>query len=274
MSSAYTIDLVDLSSPKEKTPIVSTLASPVVGVYIISAPGPATLHFGQGGQPWPVVQGKYYKFCPPETDGIFVTNTVAAGFLSVAVTYEKGSVEVIGQDETPQAAVKAVYARSNQGGSVNSGPVVQLHNPANSGRNLIVNRIAAASGTAGFCALTMMRRVLSNNGGGVLTLGAARFLDRRLAPANPIVLVRDAGILGTIAGSTFDNLFYTELGGAATVPITEALQTVAFAGAANVLDFLRDNEPITLSPGWGVQVQHFTNGVGVLMSAFFVASPG
>lgn len=276
MSSAYTIDAIDLSVAVEKKPIPSSLASQVAGVYIVSAPGPASLHFGQGGQPVPVVQGKYYKCCPAETDGIFITCTVAAGFMLVLVTYEGGAIEVSGQDETATAAARVIYSKPAQAGSVNSGPLIQLWNPPTVGgaspRNLVVSRVVASSGVAGRASLAFQRRQLSNNGGGVLTLGAARFLDRRLAPANPIVLVRDAGILGVISGSTFDNLFWSELGGTFQIPLTEELHSTQFSGTNTAVDLLRD-ETITLAPGWGCAVQHSVAGAGTAMTAFFVASP-
>lgn len=276
MSSRYTIDAIDLSVAVERSPIKSAAAAQVAGVYIVSAPGPASLHFGQGGQPVPVVQGKYYKCCPPETDGIFVTCTVASGFMLVLVTYEGGAIEVEGQDETAAAAARIVYARPAQAGSVNSGPLIQLWNPPTasgaSPRNLVIERIVATSGVAGRASVAFLRRQLSNNGGGVLSSGAARFLDRRLAPANPMALVRDAGILGVITGSTFDNLFWSELGGTFQVPLTEELYTVTFAGTVTGIELL-GTEKITLAPGWGAAVQHSVAGAGTAMSAFFVASP-
>lgn len=279
MSSAYTIDAIDLSTPKEKTPIPSSMAAQVAGVYIIAAPGPASLHFGQGAQPVPVVQGKYYKCCPAEHDGIFVTNTQAAGFMLVLVTYEGGAIEVLGQDETAAAAVRAIYSKPAQAGSVNSGPLVQLWNPPTaagfSPRNLVVQRIVAGSAVAGRASLAFLRRQLSNNGGGALTQGAARFMDRRLAPANPIVLVRDAGILGVIAGSTFDNLFWGELGATFQIPLTEELHSVTFTGGGGTAnaDMLQQGDEVTLAPGWGVAVQHSVAGAGTTMTAFFVARP-
>lgn len=277
MSSAYTIDAIDLSTAKEKTPIQSTLAAEVAGVYIVAAPGPASIHFGGGGQPWPVVQGKYYKCCPPERDGIFVTNTRASGFMLVAVVFASGAIEVLGQDEAAVAAGRVVYSRPSQNGSVNSGPVVQLYNPATASGaspvNLVIQRIVAATVVSGRASVSFMRRQLSNNGGGVLTDGAARFLDRRLATAVPIALVRDAGIVGVIAGSTFDNLFYTELGGSFQVPLAEELHSASFGGTATTTDMLQPGELITLSPGWGCQVQHSQAGAGTTMTVFFVASP-
>lgn len=277
MSSAYTIDALDLSVAVEKKVIPSSQAAQVAGVYILSAPGPASLHFGQGGQPIPVVQGKYYKCCPPEHDGIFVTCAVAAGFMLVLVTYEGGAIEVSGQDETATAAARVVYSKPAQAGSINSGPLIQLWNPPTtsgaSPRNLLVTRVVASSGVAGRASIGLLRRQLSNNGGGVLTLGAARFLDRRLAPANPMALVRDAGILGVISGSTFDNLFWSELGGTFQIPLTEELHSTQFSGTNTAVDLLRDaTETITLAPGWGCAVQHSVAGAGTAMTGFFVAT--
>lgn len=277
MSSAYVVEDIDVSVAREKTPITSSLAAEVYGVYVAILPGVASLHFGQGGQPIPVVQGKYYKCpCQPERDGIFVTNAAAAGHMLVMVAYSAGPIEVSGQDETPVSAVKSVYARGAQAGSVNSGPIIQLWNPPTvsgvSPRNLVVERAVANTGAVGRVSVALMRRQLSNNGGGVLTNGAARFLDRRLAPADPIALIRDAGILGVIAGSTFDNLFYSELGGTFQIPQSEELYIAFFTGN-NANEELITKEQIVLSPGWGMSMQHSQNGAGVQMSGFFIASP-
>jgi hypothetical protein len=197
--------------------------------------------------------------------------------MRVAVFYESGAVEIYGQDETTAAAARVVYARSSQPGSVNSGPLIQLWNPPTPGGavpvNLVVSRIVASSAAAGRGSLGFQRRQLSNNGGGVLTPGVARFLNRNLAPANPIVLLQDAGIVGVIAGSNFDNLFWSELGGTFQIPLSEELQTVNFSGTITTLDFLLGGDIITLPPGWGVAVQHSQNGAGTQMSAYFIASP-
>jgi len=276
VSSAYQIEAIDLSAPRDRTPIIATLASPVEAVHVIFAPGPASLHFGQGGQPWPIVQGKSYEPCPPETDGIFVSNIAAAGFLLLAISFASGPVKVRGQSETARGAAIAIYSRVQQGGSVNSGPAIQLWNEEPiAGRNLIVSRVKVANaGTAGAILMLLQRQRLGNAGGGVLTPGAARFLDRRLAPANPIAATRDAGILGTIAGSTFDNQLYNPEFGVATgtMPLVEALWSARFAAQQND-EMLKDNV-VTLAPGWGLTVQHSVNGVGVQIDVAYEASPG
>ncbi len=91
MSSAYIIETVDLSVPHDKFQIVSTSAAKVATVYVITLPAPASIHFG-GGQPWDLEQGKNYAPCPPETDSIYISNLAGAGFLKLAITFEKGEI--------------------------------------------------------------------------------------------------------------------------------------------------------------------------------------
>src|SRR5207245_11705447 len=105
------------------------------------------------------------------------------------------------------------------------------------------------------------------------TSGAARFLDRRLAPANPIASLRDAGIFGVIAGTTFDNLlFASEFASGAQMPLTEALWSARFAAQAT--DELLRSAVVTLAPGWGLTVQHSATGAGNQIDVAFEATPG
>src|SRR5712691_532610 len=91
---------IDLSAARDRTPITSTLANKVATIHAIAVPGQASLHHAPGGQPWPIVQGKEYEPCPPEADGIFVTNTAASGFMLLGISFEVGAVIVRGGDES------------------------------------------------------------------------------------------------------------------------------------------------------------------------------
>ena len=90
--SAYTVEQLDLSVPRAAKAIDSTLANPVGAVYVISLDAAAQIHFGQGGQPWDLEQGKSYEPCPAEMNGIFVTNAAAGGFAKLAISFETGQV--------------------------------------------------------------------------------------------------------------------------------------------------------------------------------------
>lgn len=276
MSSAYVVEAIDLSAGRDRTPIISTLANKVATVHAIQVPGAASLHFGQGGQPWPIVQGKEYEPCPPESDGIFVTNVAASGFMLLGISFEVGAVLVRGGDESLTRTGQIVWGKGLQAGSVNSGPVIQLFNPANSGKTIQLTQVRATSGSNGNIYLIFQRRQASNNGGGVLTLGAKRFLDRSLAPANPIVAVADAGISGIISGTTFDNLlFQTEFLNGALIPVTEAILIAIIAGGINAaVDFFPTGIFSRLPPGWAATLQHNLNGAGVTMNGSFIGTEG
>lgn len=90
MSSAYVVEQLDLSTPRSQAAITSTLGARVESVYVVSLPAPAQLSFGAGGNLIDLEQGKSYEACPAETDGIFVTNTLAAGLLSLLISFEQG----------------------------------------------------------------------------------------------------------------------------------------------------------------------------------------
>lgn len=90
--SAYTIEALDLTTPRAAAKIDSTLANPVGAVYVIALPAAAQVHFGQGGQPWDLEQGKTYELCPAETNGIFISNAASAGLLKLGISFETGEV--------------------------------------------------------------------------------------------------------------------------------------------------------------------------------------
>lgn len=279
MSSRYTLITLDLSKVRDREPIPATLSNPVATVNAQLVPGAAYIHFGQGGEQLRIVQGKDYRPCPAETDGVFVTNVASSGFLVLAVTYAGGAIEVNGQDESQSGAAQIVYGRANQAGSVNAGPIIQLRNPANSTKIITLTRISAVSATNGNLYLAFQRNILSNNGGGVLTPGARRFMDRSLAPAAPMAVLDDVGIVGIINGSTFDNNFWTEYGlapgAAANFPPANAYSALIVGAGVNVPgEFLFTGQFARLYPGWGVAVQHGVNGAGVQITASFYGNEG
>ena len=279
MSARYQNVVLDLSVARDRFPIQATLAAPVATVYAQVVPGAASVHFGQGGEPVRLIQGKDYRPCPAESDGIYVSNLTSSGFLILTVTFAGGAIEINGDDESVAGAAQIVYGRASQGGSVNSGPIIQLYNPANSGKQIKVTRLSLTSASNGNMYLGFTRNPLGNNGGGVLTNGAKRFLDRNLAPANPMTVADDAGISGLIRGSTFDNNFWTEYGlapGAAfQFPVTSATAILAVSAGVNIPgEFLSDGQFFVLPPGWGAAVQHGVNGAGVVISAAFYGTEG
>lgn len=95
MSSAYVIESLDLSIARDRQPITSTQGQRVATVYVIDLPAAASIHFG-GGQPWKLEQGKTYKPCPGERDGLAISNAVGAGTLVLGLTMEGHSIEVSG----------------------------------------------------------------------------------------------------------------------------------------------------------------------------------
>lgn len=279
MSSKYGNVALDLSVARDRAVIPATQANPVATVNAQLVPNAASIHFGQGGEPLRLVQGKDYRPCPPETDGVFISNVASSGFLILAVTYADGSILIYGQDESVAGAAQIVYGRANQAGSLNAGPIVQLRNPANSGKIITVSRVSCTSATNGNLYLAFQRNILSNNGGGVLTAGARRFLDRSLAPATPMGVLDDSGIVGVVNGSTFDNNFWTEYGlapgAAANFPPANSYMSLIVGGGVNVPgEFLFTGQFFRLYPGWGAAVQHGVNGAGVQINASFYGTEG
>lgn len=280
MSSRYQLLTLDLSVGRDRTPVLpATQAGAVATVNAQLVPNAAQIHFGQGGEPLRLIQGKDYRLCPSETDGVFISNVASSGFLVLSVSYEGGAIEINGQDESQSGDAQIVYGRANQAGSVNAGPIISLRNPASSTKIITLRRISCTSQTNGNLYLAFHRNILSNNGGGVLTSGARRFLNRSLAPANPMAVLDDAGIVGLISGSTFDNNFWTEYGlapgAAANFPPANAYMAITVGGGINVPgEFLFNGQIIRLYPGWGVAAQHGVNGAGVQITASFYGSEG
>jgi len=278
VSSRYANVALDLSVARDRVGIPVTLAARIATVNAQVVPGAASIHFGQGGEPIRLIQGKDYRPCPPESDGIFVSNVASSGLLILTVTFEGGAIEINGDDETVAGAAQIAYGRANQAGSVNSGPIIQLYNPANSDKQIKVTRVTVSSASNGNIYLAFERNQLGTGGGGVLTNGSKRFMDRNLAPANPMTVSDDAGISGLIRGSTFDNGFWTEYGlapGAAfQFPTTSATNAISLTATLNVGEFLLTGQFFVLPPGWGAAVQHGVNGAGILLTASFYGTEG
>jgi hypothetical protein len=93
VSSAYIREVLDLSTVRNQASILSTLGAKVATVYVQQLDSPAQIHFG-GGQPWILEQGKDYRPCPPERDGIQITNALGGGLLILGITFDAGEVPV------------------------------------------------------------------------------------------------------------------------------------------------------------------------------------
>ncbi len=90
MSTAYTVVSFDLSVARTQMPIDGTVQNPVDAVYVIALPAAVSLHFGVSGSPWPAEAGKSYEPCPPERDGIAISNVAAGGLLVLGIGYAIG----------------------------------------------------------------------------------------------------------------------------------------------------------------------------------------
>lgn len=92
---AYQVLQFDLATIRDKEVINTTRNNPVATVSVIQLPAGAgvSIHFGQGGQAWPLLnQGAMFEPCPPERDGVYLSNPAGAGTLILAVTYEGGRI--------------------------------------------------------------------------------------------------------------------------------------------------------------------------------------
>ena len=83
------MQVFDLATPRDKTAIASTVGSPIEAVYVIQLPAPVQLHFGAGGNPIDLEQGKSYEPCPSEIGGLLLSNAVAGGFLKLLISTEE-----------------------------------------------------------------------------------------------------------------------------------------------------------------------------------------
>lgn len=268
----YILPTIDLSKQVTNKQLMDKRID-IYSVSVFAAPPGyvATVQFGiaTGAIPLPPA-GQTIKILPSTREGLFITVPAGqAGSLLLAVNVELYGTVGPTQDQD------IIYSRYLQAGSVNAGPSEQLYNPVGSGVLIRIKKIYAYSASAGtFLICPAMYRQLSNNGGGVLTLGTARYLDRRLAPANPVASNKDANIAGIIAGSTFDNLQYSDspYSDAAGLPVAE----VTFSGVMsvnvpelpqNILPF-----PIYLPQGTGCNVGYTQNGAGVTNSVYFIGN--
>lgn len=99
MATAGGYDVIDfdLATPRTKEPVGTTRGNPVATVVVIALPAGADVdvHFGQGGQPWPLLnQGMQFKLCPPERNGVLLTNVIGGGILTLGVSYgDAGGIE-------------------------------------------------------------------------------------------------------------------------------------------------------------------------------------
>jgi hypothetical protein len=92
----YDVIDFDLSVLRNKEPIGTTRGNPVATVVVIRLPAGAdvSVTFAQG-QAWPLLnQGMQFKLCPAVRDGVFLSNPVGGGILTLGVSYgDTGGME-------------------------------------------------------------------------------------------------------------------------------------------------------------------------------------
>lgn len=94
--SQYKLREFDLAVVRDKIAIYDR-AIPIATVAVIQLPAGAStaLRFGQGNDDIPLLnQGMEFKPCPPERDGVYLTNPAGAGILKLLVSFEEGEVGV------------------------------------------------------------------------------------------------------------------------------------------------------------------------------------
>lgn len=94
--SAYKIREFDLAAARDKA-LIYDRQVPVATVSVIQLPAGAvvSLRFGQGSDDVPLLnQGMEFKPCPPERDGVYLSNPVGGGIVKLLVSFEEGEVGV------------------------------------------------------------------------------------------------------------------------------------------------------------------------------------
>lgn len=92
---AYQVLTFDLATVRDRELIQSTRNNAVATVAIVQLPAGAgvSIHFGQGGNGIPLLnQGMEFQPCPPERDGVYLSNPAGAGNLVLLVSYEGGRI--------------------------------------------------------------------------------------------------------------------------------------------------------------------------------------
>lgn len=95
----YDVVEVPLDAKHAQQLVSSTRGQPVGYVTVIALPLNADvgLHFGSGGKKWPLKnQGQFFKICPAERDGVYVTSEVAAGNVVLGISFG-GQLEASGR---------------------------------------------------------------------------------------------------------------------------------------------------------------------------------
>lgn len=195
MSAAYSIEQFDLSVARDRMPIPSTVGANVATVYCRKLPSPASLHYGNN-QAWELEQGKDYRPCPAEHDGISLSNPVGAGTLVLVITIDGASVEVgsagsaslppgfMAAQQIPPTAPAAPYHH-----------FALMRNPVNSKTLITLRRCAVCISTA-----IVAKGQIAGGGIGTLEAGAVasttilvQKTDRRLGAANVADFFTDPG---------------------------------------------------------------------------------
>ena len=95
MSSAYQVLDFDLSVARDKQEIPRTRANAVATVNVLRLPvgAIASIHFSNGGNAIPLLnQGMEFEPCPPERDGVYFTNPVGGGTVTLLISYDPGAL--------------------------------------------------------------------------------------------------------------------------------------------------------------------------------------
>lgn len=90
----YEVKNLSLVTARTSFPIVA-LGPQVEGVTVLGIPVGvlAYIRMGSAGDDIPLLtQGQEFKMCPPNSDGVFLTNPASAGTLSLLVSYGELSV--------------------------------------------------------------------------------------------------------------------------------------------------------------------------------------
>jgi hypothetical protein len=95
MSAAQRFDL-NLATQRDQEVISGTQGALVATVRCTNLPAAAQLSFGQGGAKWDLEAFVDYRPCPPERNGIYITNLPAGGTLTLMVTMAEGEVASVG----------------------------------------------------------------------------------------------------------------------------------------------------------------------------------
>lgn len=89
MHPPYQVLNLDLATARTKAPVIA-VGPQITGVTVLGIPAGVLpfISMGSDGDDIPLLtQGQELRMCPPNSDGVFVTNTASAGILSLLIAY-------------------------------------------------------------------------------------------------------------------------------------------------------------------------------------------